>query len=251
MASALYLENFLENIENLPNELQRNFALMRSLDQRAQDLLKEVEVNSTEYKAKVKGLTKVQRTERLKKIQETFQKAREYSDDKVQIAMQMYEMVDKHIRRLDSDLSRFEQELKMKEPGMRRTSLSSIAEIPAPLPSKNRKRSTTAEGSGSVRKKKLASTSDEPGPSVGSPAPHSSQSTSGGPADVLDMPVDPNEPTYCLCHQVSFGEMIGCDNPDCPIEWFHFQCVDLTSKPKGKWYCPKCSQERDKSKKKF
>jgi len=36
----------------------------------------------------------------------------------------------------------------------------------------------------------------------------------GHPADVLDMPVDPNEPTYCLCHQVSYGEMIGCDNPD-------------------------------------
>jgi hypothetical protein len=34
------------------------------------------------------------------------------------------------------------------------------------------------------------------------------------PADVLDMPVDPNEPTYCVCNQVSYGEMIGCDNPD-------------------------------------
>lgn len=82
------------------------------------------------------------------------------------------------------------------------------------------------------------------------------------PSDVLDMPVDPNEPTYCLCHQVSYGEMIGCDNPDvsvqlfcyldiiciklafthvlcvilqCPIEWFHFACVDLATKPKGKW----------------
>lgn len=63
---------------------------------------------------------------------------------------------------------------------------------------------------------------------------------------VLDMPVDPNEPTYCLCHQVSYGEMIGCDNTECPIEWFHFPCVGLTSKPKGKWYCPKCAQERKK-----
>jgi len=36
----------------------------------------------------------------------------------------------------------------------------------------------------------------------------------GHPSDVLDMPVDPNEPTYCLCHQVSYGEMIGCDNQD-------------------------------------
>lgn len=33
-------------------------------------------------------------------------------------------------------------------------------------------------------------------------------------SDVLDMPVDPNEPTYCLCAQVSYGEMIGCDNAD-------------------------------------
>lgn len=32
------------------------------------------------------------------------------------------------------------------------------------------------------------------------------------------MPVDPNEPTYCLCHQVSYGEMIGCDNPDVSIK---------------------------------
>lgn len=32
--------------------------------------------------------------------------------------------------------------------------------------------------------------------------------------DAIDMPVDPNEPTYCLCNQVSYGEMIGCDNLD-------------------------------------
>ena len=43
-------------------------------------------------------------------------------------------------------------------------------------------------------------------------------STIGHSADVLDMPVDPNEPTYCLCHQVSYGEMIGCDNPDVSTE---------------------------------
>lgn len=84
------------------------------------------------------------------------------------------------------------------------------------------------------------------------PSPRRSEFTdtilSVHPSDVLDMPVDPNEPTYCLCHQVSYGEMIGCDNPDCPIEWFHFACVDLTTKPKGKWFCPRCVQERRKKK---
>lgn len=56
-------------------------------------------------------------------------------------------------------------------------------------------------------------------------------------------PIDPNEPTYCLCSQVSFGQMICCDNERCAIEWFHFPCVGLdpkAPKPKGKWYCPHC-----------
>ena len=38
--------------------------------------------------------------------------------------------------------------------------------------------------------------------------------------------------------------MIGCDNEHCAIEWFHFNCVNLTHKPKGKWFCPKCRGDR-------
>ena len=30
----------------------------------------------------------------------------------------------------------------------------------------------------------------------------------------------------------------------CPIEWFHFGCVGLTTKPKGKWFCSRCIVER-------
>lgn len=44
--------------------------------------------------------------------QKLFNKAKEYGDDKVQLAIQTYELVDKHIRRLDSDLARFESEIK-------------------------------------------------------------------------------------------------------------------------------------------
>ena len=45
------------------------------------------------------------------------------------------------------------------------------------------------------------------------------------PSDVLDMPVDPNEPTYCLCHQVSYGEMIGCDNQDVSVVFKLFKAA--------------------------
>ncbi|PIO13456.1 hypothetical protein AB205_0131310, partial [Aquarana catesbeiana] len=50
----------------------------------------------------------------------------------------------------------------------------------------------------------------------------------------VDWTYDPNEPRYCICNQVSYGEMVGCDNQDCPIEWFHYGCVGLSEAPKGK-----------------
>lgn len=30
---------------------------------------------------------------------------------------------------------------------------------------------------------------------------------------------DGDEELYCVCRQKSYGEMIGCDAPDCEIEW--------------------------------
>lgn len=50
-----------------------------------------------------------------------------------------------------------------------------------------------------------------------------------------DMDVDdPNEPRYCYCNRVSFGEMVGCDGDKCKIEWFHLECVGLRSAPPPK-----------------
>ena len=31
--------------------------------------------------------------------------------------------------------------------------------------------------------------------------------------------------------------MIACDNPGCPIELFHFECVGFVDAPSGKWLC--------------
>lgn len=61
-------------------------------------------------------------------------------------------------------------------------------------------------------------------------------------AELVGGHVDPNEPLYCYCQQVSFGEMVACENPDCRVEWFHYACVGLkpSERIKGKWYCPEC-----------
>ncbi|EEQ33511.1 PHD finger domain-containing protein [Microsporum canis CBS 113480] len=61
---------------------------------------------------------------------------------------------------------------------------------------------------------------------------------------------DPTEPRYCYCNEVSFGEMVACDNPNCPREWFHLSCVGLTKPPSKSvvWYCNECKDGAKKAK---
>ncbi|KPM35319.1 hypothetical protein AK830_g11264 [Neonectria ditissima] len=56
--------------------------------------------------------------------------------------------------------------------------------------------------------------------------------------------VDADEPTYCYCNSVSYGEMVACDADGCPREWFHLECVGLKVAPgtKAKWYCSDCKE---------
>lgn len=72
-----------------------------------------------------------------------------------------------------------------------------------------------------------------------------------------------DEQVYCTCKQVSFGEMIACDNSECPYEWvrlirsthhddinpcgdmaqFHLSCVGITKpSPMEKWFCERCRE---------
>ncbi|CAM9369286.1 unnamed protein product, partial [Discosporangium mesarthrocarpum] len=54
-----------------------------------------------------------------------------------------------------------------------------------------------------------------------------------------EVPIDPNEPVYCVCRRVGFGNMVGCDNEDCEHgEWFHYDCVGLTGEVSHPFYTP-------------
>lgn len=211
-------DHFIETLEHVPAELQRNFTLMADIDKRGGELVRRINECVKEYRKSVK---RDHRNSLFKESMDLFDKARAFADDKIDLAMQTYDLVDKHIRRLES-LS-----------GAQTTS-----EINGPQGETNGRSqkggqvdaghaSTALSGTGATRGI-VGSNSTEP--------------------LAVDMPLDPNEPKYCTCHQVSFGEMIACDNKDCPIEWFHFACVELKSKPKGKWYCPECFNINKKSK---
>jgi len=48
---------------------------------------------------------------------------------------------------------------------------------------------------------------------------------------------------WCYCQVDKQDEMVGCDNEECLIQWFHLSCLNLTVEQLllGDWFCPECS----------
>lgn len=195
-------DHFIETLEPVPAELQRNFNLIADLDRRTLDYIRRSDECVREYREASRQDT---RLSLYKESIDLLDKARSYAEDKIESANQTYDLIDKHIRRLEglSGAQNFQQ--------------SHTDETETASDQKHSKKNLKSGGF------------ETPESAACTPKPLT-----------VDMPPDPNEPKYCTCQQVSFGEMIACDNKDCPIEWFHFPCVDLKLKPKGKWYCPEC-----------
>lgn len=275
MTSTPYLNNYMESLEYLPSDLQRNFNLMLELDSRAQLLLKDIDEKSSKLMSSIacdndddvdndNNSTTNKHENELNLIKKSFNLVNEYSDDKVQLANQSYELVDKYIRKLDVNLLKFEKEIEEKYEnilnGKDADDSTSIIEnesesiknllksICMKSPSSAKSVRTTSMKKTSIfspststnkrGRKKIEKLYD--GNLVLNDGHHKNAANTENENGMLHMAVDPNEPTYCLCGQVSYGEMIGCDNSDCLIEWFHFPCVGLCIKPKGKWFCPNC-----------
>ncbi|KAL5110131.1 Inhibitor of growth protein 5 [Taenia crassiceps] len=162
-----YFQKFLDELEQAPPYLQQEFKIIRDLDQKVQDITNEAQVKTSELLRIARDLPKDERIKRLNEIQNLFQTAEEICNDKVSRAESIYELVDRQIQRLDADMIEFKRASVLKEmkKSRNKTPLSAPSRIPA---------------SAALA---LALTNN--------------------PGDVLDMPIDPNEPTYCICQQKS------------------------------------------------
>uniref|UniRef100_A0A673XPN9 Inhibitor of growth protein n=1 Tax=Salmo trutta TaxID=8032 RepID=A0A673XPN9_SALTR len=414
----LYLEDYLEMIEQLPMDLRDRFTEMREMDLQVQNAMDQLEQRVNEFFVNAKKNKPEWREEQMGVIKKDYYKALEDADEKVQLANQIYDLVDRHLRKLDQELAKFKMELeadnagiteilerrslemdspsqpvnnhhvhshttveivacrkknpshhttehvpekkfkseallstltsdasKENTPGCRTNSTTSASNnvysvnSSQPLASYNlsslpagpgagagaitmaaaqavqataqmkegrrtsslkasyeaiknndfqlgrefslTSRDTTGAYSTSALANTLTQTLTPAGSAVASDSRggrktkgntkssnHQSSSSSSSSSlsscssssalaqelsqqasalpesetnNQVDWTYDPNEPRYCICNQVSYGEMVGCDNQDCPIEWFHYGCVGLTEAPKGKWYCPQCT----------
>ena len=58
-----------------------------------------------------------------------------------------------------------------------------------------------------------------------------------------DADSDGNQKVWCYCSRDDvYDNLIGCDNTECKIQWFHLSCVNLNQDqvPDGDWYCFDC-----------
>uniref|UniRef100_W5UDF7 Inhibitor of growth protein n=1 Tax=Ictalurus punctatus TaxID=7998 RepID=W5UDF7_ICTPU len=280
-----YVEEYLELVESLPLDLQRYVSVMREIDAKYQEILREL---TDVYEKHKQESDPVQRRRLLQHIQRSLIRTQELGDEKLQIAGQMVELVENRTRQFEWQVELFQASQSSPESTVSVGSIASPAVMPVnvtPLPTPlmslaktgaERKREETpgscdkVSGKRSRRQKSGSENRDnnnyglehsDDTVSVVTPKEKKARTSSTSStkkkkrskakqereASPTDLPIDPNEPTYCLCEQVSYGEMICCDNDKCPIEWFHFSCVDLHHKPKGKWYCPKCRGDNEKT----
>ncbi|XP_068442605.1 inhibitor of growth protein 3 [Clinocottus analis] len=399
----LYLEDYLEMIEQLPMDLRDRFTEMREMDLQVQNATDQLEQKVIEFFVEAKKSKPEWRDEQMEVIKKDYYKALEDADEKVQLANQIYDLVDRHLRKLDQELAKFKMELEADNAGITevlerrslemdspsqpvnnhhahtatekrkysapshhttehvpekkfkseallstltsdaskentpgcRTNSSSVFSVSSsqPLASYNMSSlpagpgagagaitmaaaqavqataqmkegrrtsslkasyeaiknndfqlsrefsvsrepagfsssalastltqtlppSTTSDSRGRKSKSSIKSSSHQSSSSSSSSSLSSCSSSSALAQELsqhasalpeaeassqVDWTYDPNEPRYCICNQVSYGEMVGCDNTDCPIEWFHYGCVGLTEAPKGKWFCPQCT----------
>ena len=195
--------------------------------------------------AKYESLELEARESEAKRLNDLFTQLITHGKEKVKMATQIYDLVERHIRRLDDDLIKFEEE-QMTGPRFMpgKHEYKHVAEKSQGRP---RRPDTTPKSAtiinlerknedifGEVDEYKDAS------PMKGTPTSSSGRTRRANqikpppirreiqppppPSDIQDDSVEPdpepevddadadgdgNEPTYCICDRVSFGEMIG------------------------------------------
>ncbi|XP_068217280.1 inhibitor of growth protein 3 [Palaemon carinicauda] len=372
----LYLEDFLEVIEQIPQEIRDRTTDLRELDLGIQNTSDQLEEQIKVFFGNAKKMRPQDRDAEYEKIRKEYYKLLDDADEKVNVATNMHDLLERYMRKLDQELEKFKCELEADSPGITEVlekrsleldepirdsqkenhfgglnsrserkqsstsssmtvkkeerlepSLSSGLSVSPPpssaisytlghmgagsnaiaaaasqaiaatqqmqqgrrtaslkasydaitsgvhptefsigselanaaqtalaasaLPqdttsTSNNSGSSTGSNNKKQKRRHVGSTSSTVTPAVMEPSPAPSEELLQDAlidhnSDNPDWSYDPNEPRYCICNQVSYGDMVACDNPKCPVEWFHYPCVGITAPPKGKWYCRQCA----------
>jgi inhibitor of growth protein 4 len=269
-----YLEDYLDHIENLPYEIQQNFSYMNQKDQQFEDLRTSVVDRHHVYLKSTKrgpgaASSKNEHADILiAQANEEYQRAVEIIDDKIAIANQTVDILEQHIKRLDSKIKIFEKELEnqgalsaitlatsqssgdaidedasfdmlfsgmpssmvktLSNPSLKKKGLSELDmmdQMTSPTLStgrKSRRPKSFAFSLIDVDEMSEGFTTEDEQPEMADTEymGNSDIYGTGIPAstDTIKMAEEKDEteeePLYCVCRQVSYGDMVACDNPN-------------------------------------
>uniref|UniRef100_A0A1B6CF77 Inhibitor of growth protein N-terminal histone-binding domain-containing protein n=2 Tax=Clastoptera arizonana TaxID=38151 RepID=A0A1B6CF77_9HEMI len=99
--SATYVENYIDCVENLPDDLQRHLSRMRELDVNYQAFLKDMQIQ--EEIITRKDPDPHLRKRALTRIHHSLIAAQEVGDEKLQIVQQINDLIENKARQLDLD----------------------------------------------------------------------------------------------------------------------------------------------------
>jgi len=175
-------------VDSLPTELQRDLLEIRGLDLRTEMLVQSLNDRINKVVTHAADLED-HGPSSVRQINEDFTKALAMADEKVQLAVKAYEAIDQHKKRLDAEISRYETTLATKVDN-------------------DGASSNGGGGSSSSKKSSHKKKGHAPVGKISANTKADKKSKKQRAEEDEDQPTDAdgNEPTYCLCSRVSFGE---------------------------------------------
>uniref|UniRef100_A0A060TBQ3 Chromatin modification-related protein n=1 Tax=Blastobotrys adeninivorans TaxID=409370 RepID=A0A060TBQ3_BLAAD len=248
MDAAAVLEQYVSDLGNLPAEMAHVLEEIGDRDVKFYETRKRIQQRDNQIHKFIKSHGSLadnpKEAQAYPKIRADFEKAMALQQQKVDLANTGLYIMAKQLKKLNDDVKRLENEGLL-------APASELDFTSSELSSRQGSSRPSARPSSALSERQKKN-SPQPVPSRGStPAsstgrPPKRQKVSGAATPSAGPPVraedGDEEVLYCTCQRVSFGNMVACDNPDCQYEWFHYECVGLTSPPSGSWYCPPCSR---------
>ncbi|CEI92840.1 hypothetical protein RMCBS344292_07089 [Rhizopus microsporus] len=229
MDSLLYIDDYLDVIEALQLDLQKNFTLLKEMDGYAQESVVSTAQMAIDLIDNIDRFEADVRFEKLQQLIDLLTETSKRTSEKATLAKVTVEAVEKHCNRLDANLVKFEETNTsgnihiVSLPGLTPSSKSLVAKLSASKDPLNQdvleKRELAAKKrrKEDVRLKANSSSSNNNNNNNNNNSKSKTwprrKNTKLKSSD-MDMSVDPNEPLYCYCQQVSYGEMVACDNAD-------------------------------------
>ncbi|EGD77053.1 hypothetical protein PTSG_07394 [Salpingoeca rosetta] len=218
----VFLHDFLELNDEFSQEFKDMLKKIGDVDAEHQDHMDSARQAAEKFFKDAPKLPAEEEEARVKTWLNQLLEAKKLCQDKKAMAQHAGARLDKLLKHLDGKLLDFEKELEASNPGctvkLKEQSLLLDTEESPYLVAKgrgylSRGRSSMTPRKTQARKAETAAAEEE------------------------------DSTLYCICRQLSHGDMIGCDNDNCEIQWFHLPCVGLTVAPEGSWYCPMCLRD--------